>query len=277
MKQVARYARVGQAARLGLVSPDEPGVVLDAGPSPPEGFTPSPEAWESLCPTGKRVAIEDVELLPPVIPRKIIGVGLNYRDHAAEGGVAVPDRPYVFAKFSTALIGHGHPIVVPHHESQPDWEAELAVVMGVRLKHAQTDAEALDCVGGYTAVNDVSGRQAQVGDIQVVRGKSFDTFAPLGPTIHSASGVEWDNLKVECRLSGEVVQSGTTGDMVFGVTALLRYLSHQFTLEPGDMIMTGTPAGTGIGRNPQRWLQHGDVVQTIVGDLDPLENRVIRR
>ncbi len=134
----------------------------------------------------------------------------------------------------------------------------------------------LEAVGGYTALNDVSGRSAQMGDGQWTRGKSFDTFCPLGLAIRSADGVDWDALPVGCEVSGERMQDGNTRDLIFGVPALLGYLSRQFTLVPGTVVATGTPAGVGFGRTPQRWLRDGDVVDVKVGELPPLRNPVVR-
>lgn len=275
--QVARFRFIHDASygvRLGIFDPTEPSSLQDAGPSASAGFIPTTRAWQELVADGDRVPIEDIEFLPPVVPLKIVGIGLNYRDHAAEGNVEVPSAPMVFAKFPTALVGHDAAVIVPRHESRPDWEAELGLVIGAEAKDVASPEVAIESIGGYTAVNDVSGREAQLGDGQFVRGKSFDTFCPIGPTIHRAAGVRLDDLVVSCKVSGAEVQRATTADMVFGVGELVSYLSRQFTLQPGDVILTGTPAGTGIGHRPPRFLKAGDVMEVMVGDVGPLRNRV---
>lgn len=273
MTLVARYSVDGGEPRLGVVEGER---ILDAGPAPAGGFVPTPAAWAALDPSaGASRPLADVRFLAPLAPRQIVCVGLNYRDHAAESGQAVPEAPLLFAKLPSAVIGPGEPIVVPAHEDQPDWEAELAVVLGAEARRV-TPAEAGAVVGGYTAINDVSGRSAQLGDGQWTRGKSFDTFAPLGPAVHPAEGVDWSDLRVRCTVSGDVVQDATTAQMIFDVPTLVSYVSHQLTLRPGDVIATGTPAGVGFGMRPPRWLRAGDVVEVQVGDLPPLRNPVVR-
>ncbi|HEX3736160.1 MAG TPA: fumarylacetoacetate hydrolase family protein [Solirubrobacterales bacterium] len=270
--QVARYRGADGEARLAL---SEGEVLRDAGPAPVGGFVPTPAAWEALRPGRETVPLDGADLLAPLDPPKLICLGLNYRDHADESGESVPPAPLVFAKFPSAVIGHGETIVVPPQESQPDWEAELALVIGTAARDVDGE-EALGAIGGYTAMNDVSGRQAQLGDGQWTRGKSFDTFAPLGPALCSTEGLDWAALRVTCKVSGELLQDATTAELVFGVPEIVSYLSHQFTLLPGDVIATGTPAGVGLGLTPQRWLQDGDVVEVEVGAVGPLRNRVAR-
>jgi 2-keto-4-pentenoate hydratase/2-oxohepta-3-ene-1,7-dioic acid hydratase in catechol pathway len=236
---------------------------------------PSEAAWRSLRPDGPELPLEGLRLLPPLDPPAVICIGLNYRDHAVESGAPEPAAPLVFAKLVSSVTGPGDPIVVPPHENEPDFEAELALVVGREARDLPPGRE-LEAVGGYTALNDVSGRSAQMGDGQWTRGKSFDTFCPLGPAIRSADGVDWDALPVGCEVSGERMQDGNTRDLIFGVPALLGYLSRQFTLVPGTVVATGTPAGVGFGRTPQRWLRDGDVVDVQVGELLPLRNPVVR-
>jgi 2-keto-4-pentenoate hydratase/2-oxohepta-3-ene-1,7-dioic acid hydratase in catechol pathway len=267
---VVRYLQNGE--RLGVLQGH---VVRDAGPAPPGGFVPSADAWRALRPDGPELPLEGLRLLPPLDPPAVICIGLNYRDHAAESGLPSPAAPLVFAKLVSSVTGPGDPIVVPAHENEPDFEAELALVLGQEARDLPPGRE-LDAVGGYTALNDVSGRSAQMGDGQWTRGKSFDTFCPLGPAIRSADGVDWDALSVVCEVSGERMQDGNTRDLIFAVPALLGYLSRQFTLLPGTVVATGTPAGVGFGRTPQRWLRDGDVVDVQVGELPPLRNPVVR-
>jgi 2-keto-4-pentenoate hydratase/2-oxohepta-3-ene-1,7-dioic acid hydratase in catechol pathway len=269
---VARYLEDGAEERLGVVERD---TLVDAGPAPVGGFVPTPEAWSALRPAGPGRPLTEVHLLPPLEPRQIVCIGLNYRDHATESRQALPEAPLVFAKLPSAVIGPGEPIVVPPQEDRPDWEAELALVIGTKGRDLAPE-RALDALGGYTAINDISGRSAQFADGQWVRGKSFDTFAPLGPAIRSPAGVDWSSLTVRCTVSGDVVQEARTDQLIFDVPGLVSYLSRQFTLRPGDVIATGTPAGVGFGMEPQRWLRDGDLVEVLVGDLPPLRNRVVR-
>jgi 2-keto-4-pentenoate hydratase/2-oxohepta-3-ene-1,7-dioic acid hydratase in catechol pathway len=272
MMPVARYLDEDSRERLGLLGPE---AIVDAGPAPPGGFVPTPDAWSALRPAGPARPRAEGRLLPPLDPRQIICIGLNYRDHAEESGQTPPEAPLVFAKLPSAVVGPEDAIVVPPEEDQPDWEAELALVIGTEARGA-TPERALNAIGGYTALNDVSGRRAQFGDGQWLRAKSFDTFAPLGPAIRSPAGVDWSRLTVQCNVSGERVQDARTDGLIFDVATLVAYLSRQFTLRPGDVIATGTPAGVGFGMRPQRWLEDGDVVEVLVGDLPPLRNPVIR-
>ncbi|MEP0765386.1 MAG: fumarylacetoacetate hydrolase family protein [Fimbriimonadia bacterium] len=219
--------------------------------------------------------IGEVQFLPPVPdPSKVIAIGLNYRDHCEEQNVPLPEYPTVFAKFPSCLVGHGHPIVKPAETNSLDYEAELAFVVG-RVAKDVPEEQALDCVFGYMCFNDVTARDIQKGEKQWVRGKSFDTFGPCGPYLVTADEVgEPQNLCVECRVNGEVRQKGNTRDMVFGVAHLLSRLSRSFTLLPGDIVTTGTPAGVGIYSNPPRLLQPGDEVEVTIERLGTLRNRV---
>jgi 2-keto-4-pentenoate hydratase/2-oxohepta-3-ene-1,7-dioic acid hydratase in catechol pathway len=271
--RAVRYAPPSGGPRLGRLDSE---VVVDAGPAGPGGFVPSAEAWAAIAAAdGPRHALADVRLLHPVEPGKIICIGLNYADHAAESGAALPPAPLIFAKLTSALVGPGDPIVVPPQETEPDWEAELALVIGTRAKDVDA-AGALAAIGGYTGFNDVSGRKAQMGDGQWIRGKSFDTFAPMGPSVVSAAGVDWSDLAVRCTVSGKRYQDGTSSNLIFDVVEVVRYCAAQFTLDPGDVIATGTPAGVGFGLRPQVWLEDGDVVEVEIGDAGVLRNPVVR-
>jgi 2-keto-4-pentenoate hydratase/2-oxohepta-3-ene-1,7-dioic acid hydratase in catechol pathway len=214
--------------------------------------------------------------VPLGIPRpgKIVCVGLNYRDHAAEGGMDLPKAPLLFAKWPNTLIGHGDPIVLPPESAQVDYEAELGVVIGRRARDV-AEGEALDYVLGYTAANDVSARDAQFADGQWLRGKSFDTFAPVGPAIVTPDQFgDVQAVRVLCRLNGETLQDGTTKEMIFGVAELISYTSRFWTLEPGDLILTGTPHGVGFARTPPVYLTDGDVVEVEVDRIGVLSNPV---
>lgn len=268
----ARFIGPNGVVRIGSVRDD---FIVDAGPSGPQGFVPTPEAWASLAgSTGPRLPLNSVRLLHPVAPSKVLCIGLNYLEHAREAGMELPKAPLVFAKVTSALIGPGEAIVLPPQEEQPDFEAEVAIVVGRTARNVSQD-DALDYVGGVTALNDVSGRAAQFGDGQWTRGKGFDTFAPVGPYIARSRDLDLTNIGVRCVLSGEVMQESSTSDLIFPIAELVSYLSHQFTLLPGDVIATGTPSGVGVARDPQRFLRPGDVVEVWVEGVGSLINPVV--
>jgi len=252
------------------------GDVVDAGAAGPAGFLPSQEGWRSIAAaTGTSYAIGDVTLLHPVVSEKILAIGLNYKTHADESDLDVPSVPVVFAKWTSALIGHDASIVIPREETRPDYEGELAVVIGRRTYRATMD-NALDAIGGISAFHDVSGRRAQLETPlrQFTLGKSFDTFAPMGPCIASMEGVDVTDIDVRTRVSGEVMQDANTRDLIFGVRELIVYLSAGVTLQPGDVIATGTPGGVGDSRRPPRYLREGDTVEVDVGGVGTLSNPV---
>jgi acylpyruvate hydrolase len=232
------------------------------------------EAEQGSVLNDERVALnpDEVEFLPPVYPGKILAIGRNYVDHAIEGGEAPPPAPLVFNKLINSLSAHRSPIMLHAISSQIDYEAELAVVIGRRCRRV-TEAESLDYVFGYTLINDVSARDLQFGDGQWVRGKSLDGFAPLGPFITTRDEVaDVHALKIEGRLNGEVMQSSNTGKMIFKVPYLISYISQGITLEPGDVIATGTPEGVGIFRQPPVLLKAGDVFEVTIENLGTLSN-----
>ncbi len=217
---------------------------------------------------------DDIKLMAPVpAPPKIVAIGLNYRDHAREQGVPVPERPLIFAKFPTSVIGPGDTITWdPALSQQVDYEAELAVVMGREARNV-SEKEALGCVAGYTCGNDVSARDLQFGDRQWVRGKSLDTFCPLGPVLVTPDEVgDPQSLAICARLNGEKMQDSTTGEMVFGVAELIAFAGRAFTLLPGDVIMTGTPSGVGVFRKPPVFLKGGDRIAVEIERIGRLEN-----
>jgi 2-keto-4-pentenoate hydratase/2-oxohepta-3-ene-1,7-dioic acid hydratase in catechol pathway len=215
-----------------------------------------------------------VEFLPAVNPSKILAIGRNYVDHAIEGGAEPPAAPLVFTKLPNSLTAHEAPVVLPTISTQVDYEAELAVVIGRRAKFV-SEREALNYVFGYTLINDVSARDLQFGDGQWVRGKGLDTFAPLGPFITTRDEVpDVQALRIEGRLNGEVMQSSNTGKMIFKVAYLVSYISQGITLEPGDVIATGTPEGVGFFRKPPVLLKEGDVFEVVIENLGTLRNTV---
>jgi len=205
---------------------------------------------------------------------KIICLGLNYREHKAESGMQQPQQPLLFAKAPSALNGPYDPIVLPRSSGKVDWEVELAVIIGRTCKRVAAK-DAFDCIAGFAVMNDVSGREAQFADSQWFRGKSFDTFAPLGPAIVTADEIgDVQQLHLSAAVNGETMQDGTTADMIFDVATLVEYISEDITLMPGDVIATGTPAGVGIFRDPPRLLAPGDVVRCRIENIGELENRV---
>jgi 2-keto-4-pentenoate hydratase/2-oxohepta-3-ene-1,7-dioic acid hydratase in catechol pathway len=210
-------------------------------------------------------------------PSKIACVGLNYHDHCRETGMEPPARPLIFAKFNSSLTGPDRSIEWPEGlTEQVDWEAELAVVIGRRTRHA-TDAEALDAVFGYTAANDVSARDIQFADQQWIRGKSLDTFCPVGPVIVTPDEFgDPQDKRVLARVNGETMQDSTTAEMIFGVAEIVSFLSRACTLEPGDLILTGTPWGVGGFRDPPVFLKPGDTVEIEVEGVGVLANHVGR-
>ena len=208
------------------------------------------------------------------LPQKIVCVGLNYRDHAEEQGVALPERPLLFAKWPNTLIGSGEPIRVPPICKNPDYEAELGVVIGERVRGVSKE-NAFEAVRGYLCANDVSARDLQFSDGQWTRGKSPDTFCPVGPMTPRDEVSDPHALRIRAIVSGEVLQDSTTANLIFGVDDVIAYASQTTTLEAGDLILTGTPAGVGAFRDPQRLLQPGDEVTIEIEGLESLTNPVV--
>jgi 2-keto-4-pentenoate hydratase/2-oxohepta-3-ene-1,7-dioic acid hydratase in catechol pathway len=207
-------------------------------------------------------------------PGKIVCVGLNYRDHAEEGGLDLPKAPLLFAKWPNTLIGDGEPIVVPPEATEVDYEAELGVVIGSTARRV-SEAAALDHVEGYICVNDVTARDMQFGDGQWTRGKSLDTFCPVGPRLVPREEIaDPQKLAIRCILNGEAMQDSSTDQMIFSVAEIIAYVSQIITLEAGDLIATGTPAGVGIFRDPKVLLKEGDEVSVEIEGLGTLTNPV---
>ena len=213
-------------------------------------------------------------MLPIERPGKIVCVGLNYRDHAEEQGVELPEEPLLFAKWPNALVGPGDPIVIPPHVTKCDYEAELGVVLGATAKRVSKE-NALEAVRGYVCANDVSARDLQFKDGQWTRGKSVDTFCPVGPLVPAADVGDPHALRIRAIVSGDVLQDSTTANLIFGVDEILSFASQTLTLEPGDLILTGTPAGVGVFRRPQRLLEPGDEVTIEIEKVGSLTNPVV--
>jgi 2-keto-4-pentenoate hydratase/2-oxohepta-3-ene-1,7-dioic acid hydratase in catechol pathway len=213
-------------------------------------------------------------VLPIERPGKIVCVGLNYRDHAEEQGAELPKEPLLFAKWPSSLVGPGEPIVIPPVVTKADYEAELGVVIGERVKGVSKE-NALEAVRGYVCANDVSARDLQFSDGQWTRGKSPDTFCPVGAMTSREELGDPHALRIRAIVSGEVLQDSTTANLIFGVDEVIAYASRTTTLEPGDLILTGTPAGVGVFREPQRLLRPGDEVTIEIDGLAPLTNPVV--
>jgi 2-keto-4-pentenoate hydratase/2-oxohepta-3-ene-1,7-dioic acid hydratase in catechol pathway len=221
-------------------------------------------------------SLDQVRLLAPIPkPRKLVCVGLNYRDHALETGQEIPKVPTIFNKFATAVIGHGDPIVLPKVSTSPDYEAEFAFVIGKGGRHIAPENWAQH-IFGYTIVNDVSARDYQRATSQWLMGKTFDTFAPIGPWIVTKDEITDPHaLDIRMVINGEVLQDSNTRHLIFKIPELIAYLSSAFTLEPGDIVSTGTPSGVGAARTPPRWLRAGDDVRVQIPAIGELRNTVI--
>jgi 2-keto-4-pentenoate hydratase/2-oxohepta-3-ene-1,7-dioic acid hydratase in catechol pathway len=243
-----------------------------------------PDAWDAARDAAPAALEDGGEPLaagmldaPLRAPSKIACVGLNYHDHCRETGMAAPERPLIFAKFPSSLVGPGAAIEWPDGlTDQVDWEVELAVVIGRRIRQA-SDREALDAIFGYTAANDVSARDLQFADQQWVRAKSIDTFCPVGPVIVTPDEFgDPQHKRLAARVNGETMQDSTTAEMIFGVAEIVSFLSQACTLEPGDLILTGTPWGVGGFRDPPIFLQPGDTIEIEVEGVGVLTNDVRR-
>ena len=272
---------------LGLVEGDRVLRASDAGPEFPTTLSDLLDAtngdWAAIrrsannarshiVERGRR--LDEVALLPPVPhPSKIVAIGLNFRDHAVEAGAPTPTQPTTFAKFPSSLIGHRAEISWdPRLTKEVDYEAELAVVIGRRAKSV-SEENAFDYVFGYTCANDVSARDLQFAESQWVRGKSLDTFCPLGPVIVTSDEIpDPQSLQITCTVNSQLRQSANTSEMFFGVATLVSYCSQAFTLEPGDVIITGTTAGVGVFKKPKQMLHDGDEVVVEVGGIGRLIN-----
>ncbi|WP_203337597.1 fumarylacetoacetate hydrolase family protein [Nocardioides limicola] len=272
MKAV-RFVSPDGSTRLGRLDGE---VVTDAGPAPDVGFVPTAQAWSDLAAAdGPRHNLGSLRLLAPLRPPKILAIGLNYVSHAEESELEVPPVPVVFAKLPTSVIGPEQDIVIPLEETRPDFEGEVAVVIG-RPTYRATVEQAWASVGAVTALHDVSGRRAQLETPlrQFTLGKSFDTFTPLGPCLASADGFDPEKITLRTTVSGEVMQDADTSELIFSIAWLISYLSRGVTLEPGDVIATGTPGGVGDSRVPPRYLVEGDRVDVEVGGVGTLSNPV---
>ena len=262
--RICSYRRDDGTVRAGIVDGD---VVRDAGTTP----------WAVVAGDGVG-RVDDIALLAPIpAPGKVVCVGRNYAEHAAETGSAVPLQPQLFAKWANAVVGCGIDVELPSITQALDYEAELVAVIG-RTAHRVSERDALDYVLGYTCGNDISARDLQFGDTQWTRGKALDTFAPMGPWIVTADEIpDPQTLGIRCFVNGESRQDDTTAHMVFSVARIIEFITEAITLEPGDVIYTGTPPGVGHGHTPPRYLEDGDTVRVEIDRIGAIENRVVRR
>jgi acylpyruvate hydrolase len=240
-------------------------------------FAADQEHFAEFTRAGLVYGANNVDFLPPIPrPGKIVCLGHNYRRHIAEMGSAMPEYPVLFAKFSNTLIGHSQPIVLPKVSQMVDYEAELALVIGRRGKDIPQTQEAFTYLAGYTIFNDVSVRDYQRRTVQWLQGKTFDGSGPIGPALVTSDEVADPNaFDVMLRLNGEVMQQANTNDFIFDIPTILAYISQIMTLEPGDIIATGTPSGVGSARKPPVFLKAGDRVQIEISGLGMLENPVV--
>ncbi len=232
---------------------------------------------ESVQQPEKIFAVKDLRLTAPVTsPPKMIFVGLNYRDHAEETDNSLPVCPVLFAKYSNSLLGHGQNVIIPNETKACDYEAELAVIIGKKARNASPE-DAMDYVFGYTACNDVSARDIQTQTSQWLRGKAIDTFAPMGPALVTKDEIkDPHNLNICCRLNGTVRQKSNTKMLVFDIPYLISFISKTMTLEPGDIISTGTPAGVILGMKEPVWLREGDVCEVEIDGIGTLRNTFVQ-
>jgi 2-keto-4-pentenoate hydratase/2-oxohepta-3-ene-1,7-dioic acid hydratase in catechol pathway len=235
---------------------------------------PRVDSWE----LGEPLKLDGEPILQaPLRPGKIVAIGLNYHDHIRETGLDAPSAPLIFAKFTSCVAGPQESIVLPAIAPEHvDWEVELAVVIGRRMRHVPLE-RALDFVFGYTVANDVSARDVQFADGQWIRGKSFDTFCPLGPALVTSDELpDPQALKLSTRVNGELVQDSSTSEMIFSTAEILSYCSSCFTLDPGDIVLTGTPWGCGGFMEPPRALHSGDLLESYVEGIGTMRNPVVQ-
>ena len=276
-----RIARVSLNGRIGLAAKTADGirVVFDAALADLDAAIVSASLADAgaKAAAGELVDEASLKFLPPVVrPSKIVCLGLNYRDHAEESGLGIPDFPVLFARFPSSLTGHGAPIIMPKVSDKLDWEAELAVVLSKGGKNI-SEADALDHVAGYSVFNDASIRDYQMRTPQWTAGKNFDDTGAFGPWLVTPDEVPAGaaGLKIECRVNGQVMQSSHTGNLIFDVATTISLLSSFMTLEAGDLLVMGTPGGVGVARNPQVFMKVGDVCEVEIEGVGLLVNPIV--
>jgi 2-keto-4-pentenoate hydratase/2-oxohepta-3-ene-1,7-dioic acid hydratase in catechol pathway len=276
-----RLARVKKDGKIGLAAKSGEAVTIAYGADVAD--LDAHIAVGTLAEAGAKAAageaVDEASLtfLAPVVhPSKIVCLGLNYRDHAEESGLGIPEFPVLFARFPSSLMGHGAPIILPKVSSQLDWEAELAVVLSKGGKNI-AEADALNHVAGYSVFNDASIRDYQLRTPQWTAGKNFDDTGAFGPWLVTPEELPAGaaGLKIECRVNGNVMQSSNTGNLIFTVANTIHLLSTFMTLEAGDVLVMGTPGGVGVARNPQVWMKAGDVCEVEIEGVGLLSNPVV--
>jgi 2-keto-4-pentenoate hydratase/2-oxohepta-3-ene-1,7-dioic acid hydratase in catechol pathway len=281
--RLARFSLSGDPARLGVVLDGSIVDLHDAAPDLPAempdllalGEDGLKKALDAANNGAKRIALEDVRLLAPIArPPKFLAVGLNYADHVAETGLETPAFPLVFAKMPSCVTGPSDPVERPIASDRLDWEGELAFVVSKHCRHVKR-ADAASVIGGYTIVNDVSVRDWQVKTSQWVLGKSFDTHGPMGPWLVTGEELDPHALPIRTLVNGEVRQSSNTKNLIFDCFDLVETLSTVFTLEPGDVVATGTPGGVGNAMTPPQFLKPGDTVRIEIDGIGAIENTVV--
>lgn len=276
-----RLARVTKDGKTGLAAKAADGVTVawDAAAADLDAHVVAGTLAEAGARAAAGEPIDEAALTflsPLVKPSKIICLGLNYRDHAEESGLGIPEFPVLFGRFASSLIGHGAPIILPKVSEQLDWEAELVVVLGKGGKNI-AEGDALDHVAGYSVFNDASIRDYQLRTPQWTAGKNFDDTGAFGPWLVTPDEVPAGaaGLKIECRVNGAVMQSSNTGNLIFDVARTIALLSSFMTLEAGDVLVMGTPGGVGVARNPQVWMKAGDICEVEIEQIGLLRNPVV--
>ena len=267
--RIGAMRETGQVLDLTAADPELPATMID--------LIREPKAMErarNAAESAPEIELVDVRLEAPVPrPSKVLAIGLNYRDHAEESGQPIPQRPIVFAKMPTCIVGPGHPVHIPRVSRAVDWEGELCFVIGREARYV-TAADAGDYIAGYTIGNDISVRDWQFHSPTWMMGKSFDTHGPLGPAIVTADEFEPSSAGIRLYVNGDEKQKSDTSQLIFGIGEIVEYLSAGFTLEPGDVVYTGTPSGIGGAKRPPEFLKAGDIVRVEIDGLGSLENPV---
>ncbi len=267
--RIGAMRETGQVLDLTAADPELPATMID--------LIREPKAMErarNAAESAPEIALADVRLEAPVPrPSKVLAIGLNYRDHAEESGQPIPQRPIVFAKMPTCIVGPGYPVHMPRVSRAVDWEGELCFVIGREARYVKA-ADAGDYIAGYTIGNDISVRDWQFHSPTWMMGKSFDTHGPLGPAIVTADEFDPSSAGIRLYVNGDEKQKSDTNQLIFGVGEIVEYLSAGFTLEPGDVVYTGTPSGIGGAKRPPEFLKAGDIVRVEIDGLGSLENPV---
>jgi 2-keto-4-pentenoate hydratase/2-oxohepta-3-ene-1,7-dioic acid hydratase in catechol pathway len=274
--ETASGPHLGAGSAEGLIDLTAAGVATDMMALIRGGGAALAEAAKAMARDKAAMAVADARLLPPLRPGKVLCSGINYKSHAEENPSAkMPEEPFFFAKLPTAISGPEAPIVCPPQSLQVDYEVEFAAVIGRRLARA-SEAEIMPALFGYTLLNDVSARDVQFKDNQITLGKNFDGFAPIGPCIVTKDALPRpDQVALRTRLNGKLMQNGTTADWLFPLPRLIAFLSQVMTLEPGDIVTTGTPAGVGLFQKPQVFMKPGDVVEIEAEGIGILRNHIV--